>query len=318
MLDVLPGRAGTQCFCCRSMDLTREWAAISPFFAKRAMALPPQAVALIKCNACGTRYFDFSPTQAQLGRLYAGYRGEAYFRERNFFEPWYTKSVNDDLGAEEHMRRRRALLADTLKASGIANDFAAVLDHGGDRGQLLQDLNAPVKAVFDISGVTPDPGVTAIDQAGLAATPWDLILCCHVLEHLPDPQAHVAALAALGQARTAYYFEVPDEAFTSFGGHSSGWQKRWIGWLTRHPSPFKLFDLLSVVSRLKLRLLPPLCFVALREHLSFYSVAGLSALLRANGFDIRSASRLATGAIGIVAVKSAPVSSFKGKATPAV
>jgi hypothetical protein len=141
----------------------------------------------------------------------------------------------------------------------------------------------------------------AEDQLG--ATSWDLILCCHVLEHLPDPAAHVAVLAALGHAGTAYYFEVPDEAFRSYSGSAAAWQKHWIAWLARHPGIFKLFDLISVVARLKLRLLPPLLFVALREHLSFYSVAGLCALLRAGGLEIRSAGRVATGAIGIVAVK---------------
>jgi Methyltransferase domain len=305
MLEALPGRASMQCFCCQSADLTREWAVVSPFFAQRALAQPQQPVRLIKCNDCDTRYFDFSPTDEQLGRLYAGYRGDDYFRERHFFEPWYTKSINDDLGAEEHMRHRRAILADTLTACGVGNDFAAVLDHGGDRGQMLHGLNAPVKAVFDISGITPDPGVTAVDKAGLEKTPWDLILCCHVLEHLADPQALVTTLAALGHAETTYYFEVPDEAFKSFSGNASAIQKRWINWLTRHLALFRLFDLMSVVWRIKLRMVPPLFFVALREHLSFYSLVGLSRLLQSNGFEVRSAARLATGAIGVVARKSA-------------
>jgi hypothetical protein len=305
MSDTLPGRASTQCFCCQSPDITREWAAISPFFAKRAMQQPPQTVPLLKCNACATRYFDFAPTAAQLDRLYAGYRGEDYFRERHFFEPWYTKSVNDNLGAEVHMQARRAALAATLAAGGGGNNFASVLDHGGDRGQMLHDLHAPLKAVFDISGVAPDPGVMAVREAELAATPWDLILCCHVLEHLPDPAAHVASLVALGHAGTAYYFEVPDEAFKSFACNGAAWQQHWIAWLTRQPALFKLFDLLSVVWRIKLRLVPPLLFVALREHLSFYSAAGLSALLRARGLEIRSAGTLPTGAIAVLAVKSA-------------
>jgi hypothetical protein len=306
MIEALPGRAGTRCFCCQSAELTHEWAALSPFFAMRTMAAPPQTVGLIKCNGCGTRYFDYTPTEDQLGRLYAGYRGEAYFRARNGFEPWYTRAANDDLGAEKHMRARRTALAATLQASGVKNEFRAVLDYGGDRGQMLLDLHAELKAVFDISGVTPDPGVTGIDEVGLAQVPWDLILCCHVLEHLPDPQTHIAALRALGHAGTSYYFEVPDEAFASFPGSAAAWQGRWITWLTRHTIAFKLVDFLSVVCRLKLRVVPPLFFVVLREHLNFYSVAGLSALLRANGFEIHGAKTLATGAIGIVAVQAQP------------
>ena len=87
----LPGRASTQCFCCHSTDLEREWAATSPFFAQRALCRHPQAIMLIKCLAAVARHFDFSPTKDELDRLYAGYRRSEYFVQRNSFEPWYTR-----------------------------------------------------------------------------------------------------------------------------------------------------------------------------------------------------------------------------------
>jgi hypothetical protein len=215
------------------------------------------------------------------------------------------------------MRARRKVLARTLAESGIDNSFASVLDHGGDRGQMLRDLNVSRKAVFDISGVTPDPGVAAVDQAEIEASRWDLILCCHVLEHLPDPRAHVTALAALGHAGTAYYFEVPDEAFGSFAWNCSALQRHWIAWLTRQPRLLKIIDFMSVIWRIKLHVVPPCFFVALREHLNFYSVAGLCGLLQASGFDVRYAARLETGGIGAVAVKSSAVREWSGEALSA-
>ena len=300
----LPGRASTQCFCCWSTDLEREWAATSPFFAQRALRRQPQAITLIKCLDCGTRYFDFSPTTDELDRLYAGYRGTKYFIQRNSFEPWYTRAVNDDLGAEAQMQTRRAVLRDALEECGAAEHFENILDHGGDKGQMLHDLRAKTKAVYDISGVPPEEGVIALDQAKIKETPWDLILSCHVLEHLPDPQSYLEELVALGRAGTIYFFEVPDESFRSFGLSASSLQKRWIGWLTKRIFAFKVFDFLSTACRVKLRVLPPLCFVALREHLSFFSTQGLSRLLQDNQLTLLSVKIRASGHICAVAMKT--------------
>ncbi len=257
----------------------------------------------MRCEACQTRYFDVSVSGDDLGRLYADYRGEAYFQQRRRFEPWYTRAMNDGIGGEAEMRQRRAVLADALTECGIANDFGAILDHGGDRGQMLLDLRAPLRAVYEISGVVTEPGVVAIDQAAMTAQKWDLILSCHVLEHLPEPKAYIDELVALGHAGTVYFFEVPDEKFKSFGFNASSAQKNWISRLAGQPTLFKLFDFLSTALRIKLRLVPPLLFVALREHLTFFSTEGLTRILEDGGLSVLSVKPRATGHIGVVAVK---------------
>lgn len=157
---------------------------------------------LLHCTVCGTRYFDLAVTDADLARLYADYRGDAYFKQRHHFEPWYTRSVNDGIGSEIYMRARRAALSAALAEAGIVKNFSTVLDHGGDRGQMLLELNAPLKAVYEISGVAPDPEITAVDEAELKSGRWDLILSCHVLEHLPDPAGYVMELVRLGHEDT--------------------------------------------------------------------------------------------------------------------
>jgi len=282
MPPALPGRAPNHCFCCQSPRLSRDWAVTSSFFAHRALRRPPEPVSLLHCTTCGTRYFDVSPTDIELGRLYDGYRDETYFWERHGFEPWYKRAVNDGLGGEGEMRARRARLASILTACDALAPLDAVLDHGGDRGQMLQDLNARLKAVYEISGIAPEAGVVSLGKAELTAQSWDLILCYHVLEHLPNPQAYLAELAALGAPETLYVFEVPDEGFRSFGATP----KSWLSWLARHPSLFKLADFLSTALRVKLGVVPPLGFVALREHLSFFTAEGVSRLLANAGFSV--------------------------------
>jgi hypothetical protein len=298
-----PSRYAHNCLCCGSADLAREWHAVSAFFARRALLRAPEGLALLQCRACGTRYFDIDPTGEELGRLYAGYRGEDYFRLRHGFEPWYTRAVNDGMGGEHAMRDRRAALHTALAECGVGDDFTAVLDHGGDRGQMLLELNAPVKAVYEISGVAPEPGVVAVDEAGLKAGQWDLILSCHVLEHLPDPPQYVGELARLGHEKTVYFFEVPNEAFCRLGFNQGKWQKAWVSWVVRHPSIFKLADFVSTGLRLKLGVVPPLCFVPVREHLTFFTVLGATRLLEGQGLRVLSAQVLASGHIGIVALK---------------
>jgi hypothetical protein len=179
------------------------------FFAERVLLRAPEAVPLIHCQSCRTRYFDIALADAELARLYADYRGVSYFQQRNGYEPWYTRAMNDDLGGEIAMRDRRAVLHDALTEAGISNDFSAVLDHGGDRGQMLRDLKAPIKAVYEISGAAAEPGVVSVDEAVMKSGKWDLILSCHVLEHLPDPPSYVAELVSIGHNKTVYFLKSP-------------------------------------------------------------------------------------------------------------
>jgi len=159
-----------------------------------------------------------------LTRLYADYRGDAYFKERHGFKPWYTKAINDDIGGEAAMQVRRGALRESLLHAGIDPNFTSVLDHGGDRGQMLRDIAAPVKTVYEVSDVQPEPGVVAVDETSLKNTKWDLSLSCHVLEYLPDPAGYIVELVQLGHDETVYFFEVPDEKFRSFEFNCSRWQ----------------------------------------------------------------------------------------------
>jgi hypothetical protein len=300
---VKPGPFTKNCLCCGSTELAREWAATSSFFAWRALLRGPEVVPLLLCKVCKTRYFDVAVEDAELARLYADYRGAEYFRLRHQFEPWYTRAVNDDLGGETAMRQRRTALAQALQQSGVTTDFATVLDHGGDRGQMLLELNAPFKAVYEISGTTPEAGVVSVDAVAMKNTRWDLILSCHVLEHLTDPPAYVAKLVSLGHDKTVYFFEVPDEGFSSFAVNRSMLQNFWLKLIVKSPGFFKAFDFLSTGFRVRFRVILPLLFLPLREHLTFYSVDGAVQMLESAGLQVVSGNILKTGHIGLVALK---------------
>ena len=201
------------------------------------------------------------------------------------------------------MSKRRAALKAALARAGVKDVFRGVLDHGGDRGQMLQELQAQRKAVYEISGVANDPGIEAISEGQMRGSEWDLILSCHVLEHLTFPGEFVSDLASLGCRGTIYYIEVPDEAVPRCRFNSTDLQHRWLEWLIKHPNTFKLFDLLSTGIRARLGVALPLMFFPLREHLTFFTVSGLKSLLAKKGLSVITGEVLETGHIGIVAVK---------------
>ncbi len=293
---------GKACLACGSGRQVRELAVVSAFFAARALLAAPEVVGLMRCEDCATAAFDLEVSEAALARLYAGYRGEAYFAQRHALEPWYSRAHNDGLGGDAAMAERRAVMAAALTEAGVMRRFGAALDHGGDRGQMLLDLPADRKAAFEISGAATEAGVAAVGAEALAEERWDLILCCHVLEHLIDPGAHLQALAALGGPGTVFFFEVPDEVCRSYGGEA-GWRLVWLRWIVRRRGLFTLFDFVSTGLRVKFSVVPPMCAVALREHLTYFSVAGMRRFVEGAGLSVLSAGVLGSGHIGVVAVK---------------
>lgn len=299
----IEGRFAGGCIACGGKRLRKEWTVISSFFAERALLGKPQVIALFKCCECGTQHFDFLATDEQLARLYCGYRGEEYFRQRHAFEPWYTAGINSGMGGEIGMSKRREALKRALAQAAVHSHFRGVLDHGGDRGQMLSDLSAERKAVYEISGVSGESGIESIGEEEMRAAKWDLILSCHVLEHQSCPAALVSDLVSLGHPGTVYFIEVPNESVASRRINSTDLQRYWLGWLIERPLLFKWFDFLATGVRSRLGLTLPFLFVPLREHLTFFTVEGLQALLTDAGLTVLFATILRTGHIGVVAVK---------------
>jgi Methyltransferase domain len=301
--DTTNGPHRHDCIACGSKKLHKRWSVTSSFFAERALLTKPEIVPILKCLICGTEYFDLLVTDEQLDRLYDDYRGEKYFKQRNCFEPWYTKELNSGLGGEIEMRKRRDALNDALTQAGIRNDFGSVLDHGGDRGQMLGDLKSARKAVYEISGVASEPGIEPVHEDEMRAGKWDLILSCHVLEHLAFPAALVADLVTLGGSGTVYFIEVPNESVPTSGFNGTAVQRRWLQWLIEHPRLFKFFDFLSTGIRARLGVVLPFLFFPLREHLTFFTVHGVKSMLNDKGLTVLAANIMSTGHIGVVAVK---------------
>lgn len=301
--------ATKQCPGCAS-DASTVWPAlVSPFVASYALGARPAPTRLRECTRCGLRFFEDRLTSDEAGRLYGGYRGDRYFAARRRAEPWYSRRLNDGIGAsDEQIRVRHTLVERFLRARVDVDAIGDVLDFGGDRGQLIPPTIGKQRFVYEISGVTPVPGVTGIASAeDLAGRRFDLILLSHVLEHCSEPRDVLAEVRPLLRSKESLlYVELPLERTDLRFVGRSGWYRRYLDVLRRTGPVLTAVDLYSTAFRVRFGVLPPLGFMKLHEHVNFFDVRSLRAMLEASGLVPVVAEELAiASSLGVTPVISA-------------
>jgi len=276
----------TTCPCCATPGGSRfQWGLLSPFLARRALDGQVAPCRIFECEACGHRWTERGLTKDEAARLYTGYRGEEYFNLRHSLEPWYTRSVNDGIGSEAEMSGRRQLMARLLAKAGLdGRHFETVVDWGGDRGQMLKELPASRRLVYEVSQVEPDPGIERVGQLEEVAGAAELVLNCHVLEHLNDPASGLAESVTPLAPGGHLYLELP---FEPWDGPflPPAFAARWLEALATKRWPLLVMDFLSTAARVKLKVVPPLGFLAVREHLNFFTVDSVRRLVVRAGLD---------------------------------
>ena len=271
------------CPCCGSKELRRWPAIVSPFIASYACGTRPGAAHLCECAGCSLRFFDTRLTDAEVAKLYAGYRGDAYFKARHHYEFWYSREVNDGIGSDPvEIVSRKQNLATLL--GDRAKSFTTVLDYGGDRGQFIPDGLGSERYVYEISDVAPVEGVTRIPS--VAGRQFDFVMLAHVFEHLSEPRQFLRDLKALGHRQTVFYFEVPYERPSLRWAGEGIWQRQYLNALLRLGPFLHLVDLYSTAFRIKFNTIPPLGLQKCSEHLNFFNEPSLKALLKSEGFEL--------------------------------
>lgn len=217
-----------RCICCGGEALHKSPAVLMPFVAKRVFDWEPveitsdwgmQTLSLgmayplcnsLQCQACGMLFLDMRFDDAEMGRLYGGYRGAEYTALRERFEPGYAARNGLLMERAAYLPQVEALIAPHLTGP------PHVLDWGGDTG-----LNTPFRdsaaslSVYDISGLVMAEGVTAVGRDGLADAAFDLVVCSNVLEHVSAPADLLAEITAVLKPETLFYLEVPLEAYVA-------------------------------------------------------------------------------------------------------
>jgi hypothetical protein len=214
----------TACVCCGRSSFAKSPAILMPFVAHRAFGWAPAAIdaswglqtipegrAYSLCNSllcrdCGLIFLDIRFDDGALSRLYAGYRGEDYTRQRDLYEPGY-RVRNDSL-------QRGITYLDAVEGflHPLLPKRLNILDWGGDTG-----INTPFKNVsncahvLDISEVTPLPGISRVNFEEAKAYRYDLVVCSNVLEHTPYPKVMLSKISKVMDKNSVLYLEVPHE-----------------------------------------------------------------------------------------------------------
>jgi SAM-dependent methyltransferase len=186
-------------------------------------------------------------------RLYADYREPSYHHERTKYEPSYA-AIAAAVGYDEvEIGTRTAALNDFLRrALPAADSFTTMLDYGGSDGRFLPNLPG-AKFVYDVSKVDPLPGIARIN-AELDLGTYSLVLLAHVTEHLVHPLKLVRKLHSYVEPGGYLYIETPQEVSDEQRkGLIEGWLKMQLG---------------------------------IHEHLNYYCVPAVSALLESAGFEV--------------------------------
>lgn len=217
-----------RCICCDGDRLRKSPAVLMPFVAKRVFDWEPVEITpdwgmqtlspgmayplcnSIQCTDCGALFLDMRFDEAEMGRLYSGYRDPTYTAARERFEPGYA--------ARNLMLSERAAYLSEVEA--IIGPYLSkplhVLDWGGDTGLNTPFLHrAESVSVYDISGLAVAEGITAVDRCGLASAPFTLVVCSNVLEHVPSPAALLGDIASVMRPDSLLYLEVPLEAYVA-------------------------------------------------------------------------------------------------------
>lgn len=194
------------------------------------------------CRSCLLMYFNPRFTWEENARMYS----LEYVANRAQHDEGY-KQLADLLDnspevvvakLERNEAIRSAIVAGILARSGRSGTIGSIVDFGGGRGGNIPDLGPGVRRyVLDAVRETA-PGVTKIEALEDQA-PYDLVMCTHVLEHLPEPASMVDEFRKVLAPDGLIYIEVPYD-FYQFIFRRSG--------LDEHINFFTLTSLLNLLA----------------------------------------------------------------------
>ena len=157
------------------------------------------------CTNCKIGYFTKRYSKNEMNNIYSDYRGSNYFAVRKKWEKWYNYEFFKNESSIDFAAERKSVIQDFLK-SILSNQIKTVVDIGGDKGQYIPDFSTKTQRfVIDLSNRELIPGVKKLNSLEEIER-CDLIMFCHVLEHVSDP---INELKKLVNKCEALYVEVP-------------------------------------------------------------------------------------------------------------
>jgi hypothetical protein len=258
------------CPACSGKPSSSSAAVLSPWIRELA-GITQRKTALHVCSNCGSAWFDPGYSEQEMSRIYSGYRGSEYLRIRSRWEPWYTSAWNRGL-SEDHrvVSGRHTAVVSLVRQFVDPETLTSVVDIGGDQGQFIP--LGRYRYVVDVSGRDVIHGIQRRRSLDEIESP-DLIMSCHVLEHLSDPLAEMAKY----KVAKFCYVEVPA------GIPHLTWKRSAISQvgrlLARHPQAWGRVTS-PATTRVASSISQP---IRQSEHVNFFTDVGLVLLAQRSG-----------------------------------
>jgi 2-polyprenyl-3-methyl-5-hydroxy-6-metoxy-1,4-benzoquinol methylase len=207
---------------------------------------------LVECLNCGLVYVHPRPDPKELHALY----DESYFQNDQSGVVGYANYLDDEVQIRKTFARRLQFLERWIQPGKLLDVGCAAgffLDEAHRRGWQVQgsDVSAfAARYVKERFGYEVVQG--SLGDADFARDSFDLITLWDVIEHVPDPKAHVQKIAELLRPGGLVALATPD--VDSVPARLTG--KRWVG--------YKLSE----------------------EHVYYFSARTLKRMLDEAGFDV--------------------------------
>lgn len=120
-----------ECFICGSDKTMQVGASFAPFLKERMFENESFETNLIHCCNCGIFYAKYRPSDIEMDRLYSGYRDEKYQKQRQKYEPDYTKELNARLSDPISEANRKKSIFKFIAEEIDLTAIDTVLDWGG-------------------------------------------------------------------------------------------------------------------------------------------------------------------------------------------
>ncbi|GMO48542.1 MAG: hypothetical protein Ta2B_30290 [Termitinemataceae bacterium] len=266
------------CLICGSVNTETKKAVIVDFLLDRIWNnQKDKNTILIHCKECGFAHFKHRFNDEEASRLYSEYRNDVYQQQRQKYESWYTKEINNFTGDEEGYNFSQKTMEQIfLEAELDIDEIKTALDYGGDTGKNIPRIfkENTKKYVFDISGVQTEKDVIGLTDLNIVKNnKYDFIMNTAVLEHVSSPEEIVVTIKSLLQNNGIVYIEVPfDSPFHKV-------PTDYIQFLFN-----KNFTKKALIDRFILNLKHP---YKMHEHINYFTPESVEKLLQKNGFDVK-------------------------------
>lgn len=269
--------------CGERVDLIAH-GVIAPFIRELTAQTAPDLIQLNHCASCELVSFSHRYGEAELAALYGQYREQSYLRTRQRWEPWYRSELNDAYSTETPALASRRGFMERIIESVSPAPFQLAVDFGGDEGQFFPDSAQGRRVVVDLSGKPLPTGVESAASLGEVKGQPDLVMVCHVLEHLNDPVGLLREVAAVLAPTGILYVEVPLDLPRTRAWHASDRYRGWLGFVSRGRLRTVAADFTTGVARQYGRRIPRLGLIKESEHINYFTEDSLKASLKIAGF----------------------------------